>query len=128
MPEDQTLVLLVGHCGFDSGGLTAAAKKALPGATVERVNSQDALNAKRGDGVVLLVNRKLDGRFDAADGIGLIREEAQKGGVKPLLVSNYAQSQKEAEEAGALPGFGKDDVGTPVAVEKIRGAVSPAAR
>lgn len=124
-PADSSpLVLLVGHCGFDSGGLSTAAERALPDARVERVNSQEALDAKRGEGVVLLVNRVLDGRFDASDGVGLIRKEAAKGGVKALLVSNFEKSQAEAEEAGGLPGFGKDDVGTPVAVQRIRAAAS----
>ncbi len=127
MPDDPAtsspLVLLVGHCGFDSGGLTAAAQNALPGSKVERVNSQDALNAKRGDGVVMLVNRVLDGRFDASDGVDLIKREAERGGgVRPLLVSNFAKSQEEAEAAGGKQGFGKDDVGTPVAIERIRAA------
>lgn len=126
MPDASTAsastVLLVGHCGFDSGGLTAAAKNALPNAAVERVNSQAALDAKRGAGVVLLVNRVLDGRFDARDGIDLISKEAAKGPVKALLVSNFAESQEQAQAAGGLPGFGKKDVGTPVAVDRIRAA------
>ena len=119
---DSPLVLLVGHCGFDSGGLTAAAQRALPGAKVERVNSQDALDGKKAPGAVLLVNRVLDGRFDASDGVDLIRKEAAKGELKALLVSNFAQSQAAAEEAGGLPGFGKDDVGTSVATDRIRAA------
>ena len=125
MAEDTgpPLVLLVGHCGFDSGGLTAAARDALPGARVERVNSQDALNQRKVPGAVLLVNRVLDGRFDASDGVDLIRREAAKGELKAMLVSNFAQSQAAAEEAGGLPGFGKDDVGTEVAVNRIRSAV-----
>ena len=122
MPGQTPLVLLVGHCGFDSGGLSAAAERALPGARVERVNSQEALDAKRGEGVVLLVNRVLDGRFDASDGIDLIQKEVARGGVRPLLVSNYQESQQRAEEAGGLKGFGKGDVGTPTALERIRAA------
>lgn len=120
--SSSSTVLLVGHCGFDSGGLTAAAKEALPGAAVVRVNSQADLDAKRGAGAVLLVNRVLDGRFDASDGIDLIGKEAAKGAVKALLVSNFAESQTEAEAAGGLKGFGKKDVGTPVAIERIRSA------
>ncbi|BAM02289.1 hypothetical protein [Phycisphaera mikurensis] len=124
-PHETPTVLLVGHCGFDSGGLTAAAKAALPGATVERVNTQDALAAKRGPGVVLLVNRVLDGRFDATDGVQLIEQEARRdGGTRALLVSNYAESQARAEAAGGRRGFGKDDVGTDVATARIREAAA----
>jgi hypothetical protein len=36
-----------------------------------------------------------------------------------MLVSNLDDAQREAEEAGALPGFGKADLGTLSAVEKL---------
>ncbi len=40
-----------------------------------------------------------------------------------MLVSNYADAQKEAVEAGALPGFGKADLGDGQTHERLRNAL-----
>ena len=37
-----------------------------------------------------------------------------------MLVSNYADAQREAVEAGAEPGFGKASLGRPEMLGKIR--------
>jgi DNA-binding NarL/FixJ family response regulator len=120
------LVLLVGHCGFDSGGLERAVRSAAPDARVEGVNSRKALDAKLDDASLLLINRQLDGSFgvpmgDHGDGVELIRELAASENAPPcVLISNFDDAQKAAEEAGALPGFGKKDVRAESAARSIR--------
>ncbi len=64
-------VVLVGHCGFDASSLARIVREAIPGAVVERADSDAELDA-HGDAALLLVNRVLDGGFAASDGVELI--------------------------------------------------------
>jgi DNA-binding NarL/FixJ family response regulator len=111
----STIIGLVGHCGPDSYMLRSAVKYAVRDADVRMLNSErDLTSAVEAGAAVLLVNRVLDGGFEDDGGIDLIkRAKASWPQVKCLLVSNYADAQAAAETAGALPGFGKSQVGTP---------------
>jgi hypothetical protein len=40
-----------------------------------------------------------------------------------MLVSDYPDAQDEAAGAGALPGFGKADIGSPKLTETVRKAI-----
>jgi len=121
------LVLLVGHCMPDSFSLSRAVKASGADAATKRVNTGRALEEHLEGAALLLVNRALDGRFDAADGIELIRALRERGdeasAIPMLLVSNYPEAQAAAEAAGALPGFGKHDLRT-VAPERIAAALA----
>lgn len=121
-PSNESLtVALVGHCGFDSGGLARQCETALPGCKVVRINREDEL--AEANAAVWLVNRALDGRFERGTGVDLIeRHAAQPQPPAMLLVSNYPDAQADAERAGAKPGFGKDHLGTPQAEQAIRAA------
>lgn len=116
-------VLLVGHCGPDSWMLKSMVGRALPDSEPVMVNSREDLDAALADSRVLLVNRVLDGRFDSESGIELIREIAGRSGPpRTLLISDYEDAQKSAEEAGALPGFGKAETNSDKAVERLQQA------
>jgi hypothetical protein len=119
-------IALVGHCGFDSGSLQRFASEAAPAAEVVRVNDQQGLDQVAAGDTLLLVNRVLDGRFDAGgSGIDLIASLAKADDAPPaMLISNYAESQKEAEAAGALPGFGKSDVGNSETKQRVADAIA----
>ncbi|MFU8828397.1 MAG: hypothetical protein ACNA8P_03080 [Phycisphaerales bacterium] len=127
--ESGPLVLLVGHCGFDSGGLERAVRSANPETQVEAVNSRKALEAKAADASLLLINRQLDGSFgvpmgEHGDGVELIRElAASENAPACILISNIQTAQTAAEAAGALPGFGKNDVRAESAAQSIRSAL-----
>ncbi len=124
MPTPITHVVLVGHCGFDSGPLGRLAQSVAPDAQVIGINVHKQLADVAHPGALWLVNRALDGRFDAADGIDLIEQHA--GAPTPprqMLVSNYPDSQAAAEAAGALPGFGKNDLRDPGLAGRLRGAL-----
>ena len=57
--------------------------------------------------------------------LALIRQlRAKYPHVKCMLVSNYADAQTQAVQAGALPGFGKRELGTPKVPEMIRTALA----
>lgn len=117
-------ILLVGHCGVDGPRLKAELSKAIPSATVERINSDAALRAALEKGeALLLVNREPVG-FDG-EGVDLIRQvKAGHPGVKTMLVSDKSDAQRDAEQAGAMKGFGKSQMGSQRLAEHITRALA----
>lgn len=115
-------VLSVGQCGLDQGGISRTFRQAF-GAEVAGVATQaQALDLLGKETFALvLVNRVFDA--DGDSGVDLIRrlkaDEARRA-MPVMLVSNYADAQKEAIEAGAEPGFGKSSLGRPEMLERVR--------
>jgi two-component system, chemotaxis family, chemotaxis protein CheY len=118
-------IALVGHCGPDSSYLRIAVARAIKDAKVIAADDDTELRRVIEDGAdLLLLNRVLDYGFADHDGVGVIRKLREKHPqLKMMLVSNYAEAQAEAVEAGALPGFGKRELGTPRVNELLRDAV-----
>ncbi len=114
-------VTLVGHCLPDSSYLTIAVRAVCPDVVVERANNDEELDAQLATGSdLLLVNRRLDGDFDDPSGIELIarcRHAAPQ--LKSMLISNYADAQQLAQRHGAVPGFGKAELGTKKALDAL---------
>lgn len=113
-------VILVGHCGIDGPRLQREIGAALPGTDVVRVNSAADLSRHiEGGADLFLVNREPVG-FDE-EGLDLIREIHQANpDLKVMLVSDYPEAQDEALKAGALPGFGKSELGSDSYTDKIK--------
>jgi len=118
-------VVLVGHCGADSSYLKLAVKAAEPGVQISSAESTSELTAMLGDGVdLVLVNRVLDYGFESEEGVELVRSFRKAfPNAKMMLVSNFESAQKEAIAAGALPGFGKREIGTPKVKDLIKNAL-----
>ena len=118
-------IALVGHCGPDSSFLRIAVSKAERDATVLSVDDDSGLKRVLDDGVdLLLLNRTLDYGFDTHEGVALIRRiRAKYPAVKTMLVSNYPEAQAAAVAEGALPGFGKREIGTSRVNELLRDAL-----
>ncbi len=115
------IVALIGHCGPDSFLLETTARKALPDADVVKLNDESEVRAGLSRWSLLLVNRVLDGTFQSESGIALIESLAGEAEAPPMiLISNFAESQEEAEQAGAQPGFGKNDLFAADTLERIR--------
>ena len=73
---------------------------------------------------LLLLNRELSYGFNDVMGVDLIKRlRPQHPQVRLMLVSNYAEAQAEAVAEGALPGFGKRELGSPKVLELIRDAL-----
>jgi two-component system, chemotaxis family, chemotaxis protein CheY len=115
-------VLSVGQCGADHYGITSTFRQAF-GAEVEAASTQgEALRLLRQEPFALvLVNRIFDA--DGDSGVDLIRRVKGDEALRTtpvLLVSNYADAQREAVEAGAEPGFGKAELGRPEMLDRVR--------
>ena len=120
-------VVLVGHCGPDATYLRLAVDRALRDAHVTMADDERELDRAlaEGDVELVLMNRQLDWGFKTDSGVDLIRElRTANPTVKFMLVSNFPESQREAVLAGALPGFGKRELGSPRVAELLRSALS----
>lgn len=119
-------VLLVGHCGPDSNYLKMIVKKAIGDVTILSADdSRELFRAleKSQPGLVLF-NRELGFGFDPDSGVEAIRTlRMNYPNLKMMLVSNYLEAQQAAEAAGALPGFGKRELGTLRVLQVLREAV-----
>lgn len=75
---------------------------------------------------LLLVNRVLEPGFaEDSSGIALIRKlAALPNPPRMILVSNYEDAQAQAVEAGALPGFGKAQLGKPETRQRLLDAIA----
>src|SRR5687767_724482 len=119
-------VALIGHCGPDSSYLKMAVAAAERGTQVVAVDEEAQLQELIADGLdLLLFNRILDFGFPEEEGIAVIRRlRAQHPNLKMMLVSNYADAQAAAVKAGALPGFGKKDLGSSKVAQMLRDALA----
>ncbi|MEQ9617339.1 MAG: hypothetical protein RLN60_04815 [Phycisphaerales bacterium] len=127
MSAETKRVGLVGHCMADTARLRGFILETLGEATdVVAIRDDAQLDADASD--VLLVNRILDGRFSAPNGLSLIKQIRRRDETRTaMLISNYADAQAEAERAGATPGFGKRQIGTDDAADRLRGACGASA-
>ena len=118
-------VALVGHCGPDSSFLRMAVSGAAPGAKIVMADSEKELDDALENGADLLMfNRVMEIGFDERDGVTLMRGVKEKHPDQAvLMVSNYPETQQQAEAAGASPGFGKRDIGSEKAKTRLREAL-----
>jgi|SRR5688572_4410116 len=119
-------VVLVGHCGPDSSFLKMAVSSASRGITVAAADDDQELTQFVSDGVdLLLLNRELGWGFDQTEGVEVIRTlRVKHPNLKMMLVSNYPEAQAAAVAVGALPGFGKREIGSARVTQLIRDALT----
>jgi two-component system, chemotaxis family, chemotaxis protein CheY len=119
-------VVMIGHCGPDSSYLKMAVSAAERGTQVVAVDDEARLEELiKGGADLLLFNRILDYGFPEEEGVEVIRRlRAQHPNLKMMLVSNYAEAQAAAVKAGALPGFGKKDLGSSKVAQLLRDALA----
>jgi CheY-like chemotaxis protein len=115
-------VLSIGQCLADHGAIERTLHQNF-GAEVEAADTpaeaSDKLRETTFD--LVLVNRILD--RDGSSGLEVIsqlkRDDALHA-IPVILVSNYPDAQEQAQNRGALPGFGKANLGQPVMLGRIR--------
>jgi len=118
-------VALVGHCGPDSTYLRLTISSAIKNAKILSADDDDELSRVLSEEVdLLLFNRELGFGFSETEGVKFIqRLRGTHPSLKMMLVSNFPEAQAAAIAAGALPGFGKREIGTSKVKEILRGAI-----
>jgi DNA-binding NtrC family response regulator len=104
-----------------------AIRSAAPDVTTLSADDPKQLDRALAEGVdLVLLNRELGYAFDDAAGVDLIRTlHTRHPQLKLVLVSNYPAAQSAAQSAGALPGFGKRDLGSPRVLQLLKAALAP---
>ncbi len=121
--EEAKHIALVGHCGPDSFALQSAICGFVPGAIVHRVNDQGELEGLMPTLSLLVVNRVFDGEFETDSGIEYIRGLGDDA-PPAMLITNFAEHMNAAMEAGAVLGFGKQNMRSAEAEAALKNALS----
>ena len=118
-------IALIGHCGPDSSYLRMICGQAARGAQVLMADDDSELQNVLGQDVdLLLFNRELGYGFTHKMGVDAIKHlRGLNPNLKMMLVSNYADAQAAAVANGALPGFGKREIGSPRVIEVLKAAL-----
>jgi DNA-binding response OmpR family regulator len=114
-------VIDVGNCGPDH----AAIRRLIESNFEAHVVAADDLSATlaeldKSPADLVLVNRKLD--LDYSDGMVIVKHlksDARWSNIPLMLITNYPEYQAEAVAAGAVLGFGKQELRTSETLEKL---------
>jgi CheY-like chemotaxis protein len=114
-------VLDVGNCVPDHAAIRKLIEAAFDAQVVQAHSADDALTELRqGQIDLVLVNRKLD--RDCSDGLDIIRQikqDPELAATPCMLITNYAEHQESAVQAGAELGFGKLELAKPQTHEQL---------
>lgn len=114
-------ILSVGNCSADHGALQSVLQRRWGAETLAAADTVGAFAALRsGRFDLVLVNRIFDA--DGSEGIDLIRaikNDPQLSAVPVMMITNFPDHQQLAVAAGALPGFGKRDLGSPEMLDTV---------
>lgn len=115
-------VLSIGNCGFDHGNISATIRQSFGAEVIAASTSAEAFAALQdGPYDLVMVNRVFETNGDSGlDLIKRIKTDSQHGQTPVLLISNHADAQEQALALGAVPGFGKTQVGKPHMIEALR--------
>ena len=112
MGDKKKTVVDVGNCGADHGALQGMLEANFSVSLIQAHSAEEALESLRANDVgLLLVNRILD--RDHSEGLEIIRQvksDPALANTPCMLISNFAEYQQEAVEAGAERGFGKQQL------------------
>jgi DNA-binding NtrC family response regulator len=113
-------VLSIGQCAADHAAISRVLADQFQAAVIPVDNEEQASRElKRAPVSLVLVNRIFD--VDGRSGLEFLRGWKEREPHIPImLVSNYEDAQKEACQAGAVPGFGKAALGQPAMLDRVR--------
>ena len=115
-------VLDVGNCGPDFSSISEFLTSQLDCEMLQAHGPEDTLEILRAGQIdLVLVNRKLD--RDYTDGIEIVKQikaDPELKGVPVMLITNFAEHQDAAEDAGAERGFGKLEFEKPETLERLK--------
>ncbi len=119
-------VLDVGQCDADHASISWLIVEGFDAEVVRAHSDIGVMSALSSDHFdLVLINRKLD--RDHSDGIDIIHQIKSDPIVKDvpvMLVTNFADHQALAIEAGAIPGFGKAELEDLATREKLADVLS----
>lgn len=114
-------ILSIGQCLADEGSLSRAIQSYFTVEMTSVATAQEGLQQlEESKFDLILVNRLFD--RDGGSGIQLIRElkqNDQTAEIPVMLISNFEQAQQEAMALGAVPGFGKSQLGEEVVKQRM---------
>lgn len=119
-------VLSVGQCRPDTAAIGHFLKSNFGVAMVSTDLMDDTMEALRGQSIdLILINRKLDADYsDGMEILAAIKKDSNLADVPVMLVSNFEEWQEKAVAAGAIYGFGKAELSSAEAVDRVREALS----
>ena len=118
-------VLSIGQCRPDNAAITHFLTSNFDVDVLATDLADDSLTALQANSVdLILINRKLDTDYsDGMEIMKLIKSDPRTEPIPVMLISNFAESQEQAVEAGATYGFGKAELSSPETIERVRGAL-----
>ena len=118
-------VLSIGQCRPDTASINHFLTSNFDAEVITANLPQDSMSALRQQKVdLVLINRKLDA--DNSDGMEILKQiksDAELLGIPVMLVSNFSDWQQKAVDEGAIYGFGKSDLQSPDAIQRVREAL-----
>jgi CheY-like chemotaxis protein len=117
-------IVSLGQCGVDHPAIVRFCRDAA-GAGAEVVDTETFAQTLAVEGAdLILVNRILDATGESGlDFIRQFRADPARQATPVVLVSNYADAQREAQALGAMPGFGKSSLNRPESAAALRTAL-----
>lgn len=114
-------VLSVGQCGFDHGSISRFLRAHFDVDVTPAATAADGLTyLQQRTCDLVLVNRIFDA--DGDEGLAFIKtlkDDPKFAQLPVMLVTNYRDYAERAIAIGALPGFGKSEVGSPELVKRL---------
>ncbi len=117
----QRTVLDVGNCGPDHSAIKRMLSSNFDVIVLQCQAADDTLQTLRARSVdLVLINRKLDQDYsDGVEILKLIKADAKLRSLPVMLVTNLEEHQTSAIELGAVPGFGKLSLNSPVTKQRL---------
>lgn len=114
-------VLNVGQCSPDHASISRFLTSHFD-VEVDRAHKLDDTLSKLRDQAydLVMINRKLDADYsDGMEVLKTIKSDDDLKSTPVVLISNYPDAQEAAVAAGAARGFGKAELGSPTAKERV---------
>ena len=121
-------VLSVGQCMADSGSIKRFFEQQFGAQVASADSAEEAMSmASNGPFDLILVNRIFDADGDSGiEFVKSVKKASTVSKIPVMLVSNYADAQERAIQAGAVPGFGKAELGSTQTIELLEGIFADA--
>lgn len=123
--DSKKTLLDVGQCDADHARIRDLFSRVAQTRVLRAHRLADAAEIARKNSVdLILVNRLLD--KDGSPGLDVIRslkQDPQTSEIPVMLVSNFPDAQHEAVSAGAVAGFGKNQLDDPGTLDRLRAAL-----